>query len=237
MATMLNYKDPVGRRIFEISGGPDQHIPFPIIGVVKDFHYESLHKEIRPMIIKLLRSRQVGRYTTVRIQPEDVQKTIAFIEQEWKKYAAGQAFEYEFFDEQFTHLYFAEEQTQKIVAVFSGLAVLIACLGLFGLASFTTEQRTREIGIRKTFGASIINIFSLLCSDILKLLVISTIVAFSVSYYLMTKWLQNYAYQIGYDFIGYILAGVLALVVAILTISHIALRAAGANPIKALKYE
>lgn len=235
--SLLGYNDPIGRRIFEISGGPDQHIPYTISGVVKDFHYTSLHHQIQPLLIKINQRRQIGRYTAVRIETRDIPKTLAFIQQEWKKLIPDQAFEYRFMDEHFAQLYRAEQQTRQLVSVFSTLAIFIASLGLFGMASFITEQRTKEIGIRKTMGASISQIYCLLCSDIVKLIVLASLVSLPLSYFLMTKWLQNYAYQIHYDLYGFLLAGTLALLIALLTISQIVINAARKNPVDSLKYE
>ena len=237
MVKLLGYDNPIGRRVYELSGGPDQHIPFTILGIVKDFHYTSLHHQIQPLLIKINRRRQVGRYTAVRIETHDIPRTLSFIQQEWKNQISDQAFEYRFMDEHFAQLYRTEQQTRRLVSVFSALAIFIACLGLFGMASFMAEQRTKEIGIRKTMGASVSQIFSLLCSDIVKLVALATVVSLPLSYFLMDKWLQNYAYRIRYDFMGFLFAGMLALLIAVLTISHTVMKAARSNPVDSLKYE
>jgi putative ABC transport system permease protein len=173
----------------------------------------------------------------VRVKPENIRETIAYMEKTWKEFASDQAFEYVFFDEDFARLYRSEQDTRKIVTIFSGLAIFIACLGLFGLASFTIVQRTKEIGIRKALGASVRSIFLMLSLDTLKLVLIAMLVSFPISWLIMSKWLQNFSYRISYDFGAFLLAGFAAFIIAIGTVSHQAIRAATSNPVEALKYE
>jgi putative ABC transport system permease protein len=232
----LGLKDPIGKYLIR-PGGPDGDVRSQIIGVVKDFHYYSLHQPILPLALYPYQAGGFGRCTTVRIIPGQAQAALQHIEQVWHKYAGSQPFEYEFFDDDFNRLYSSEVRTRQIVSIFSGLAIFIACLGLFGLASFTTEQRTKEIGIRKAMGASIPGIFGLLTRDTLKLVLLAALIALPVSYYLMNSWLQNYAYRIGYSILGFFISTVIAGLIALLTISQQTLKAATANPVKALKYE
>jgi len=173
----------------------------------------------------------------VRIDPRYTQEAIQYIEDTWSKYAGNQAFEYVFFDDDFNRLYLSEIRTRQIVTIFSTLAIFIASLGLFGLASFTAEQRTKEIGIRKALGATVPGIFALLSRDILKLVLLAALIALPASYYMMNNWLQNFAYRISYSILGFILATIIAGIIAVLTISKQTYKAASANPVDALKYE
>ncbi|MFC1583711.1 ABC transporter permease [Candidatus Neomarinimicrobiota bacterium] len=237
--------DPVGRELI-VFGGPDNATAkIPIIGVVKDFHYESLHSEISPLVMGTFgqaglfggQGPRFGRYTTLRINPDDLMSTLNYIEDTWMGFAIDQQFEYVFFDDLFNALYDDEARTRSIAAMFAVLAVLIACLGLLGLASFTAEQRTKEIGIRKVLGATVASIFRLLSNDILKLVVISALLSLPLSWYVMNNWLENFAYHINYSVLTFFVASIVAFVIAILTITWQALKAALTNPIEALRYE
>lgn len=233
---VLGIENPVGKYLTQAGENGRETQKQEIIGVIKDFHYQSLHRKIEPMVIFFNRFR-AGRTTTVRIDPQYTQEAIRHIESVWHKYAGNQAFEYVFLDDDFNRLYQSEIRTRQIVTIFSTLAIFIACLGLFGLASFTTEQRTKEIGIRKTMGASVAGIFALLSRDILKLVLIAALIALPVSYYMMNNWLQNFAYRVSYSIPGFILATLVAGIIAVLTISKQTWKAASANPVDALKYE
>ena len=242
-ARVLGFDDPIGKMIVNINNDPDNPFLTPIIGVVKDFHMQSLHTEIRAMLLQpsmLLQSfggNGAGRYTAVKISEEDVKGTLAFIEEIWMKYAIDQPFEYIFLDDDFNQLYIAEERTIKIVTVFTGLAILIASLGLFGLASFIAEQRTKEVGIRKVLGASVTNIYGLLSKDILKLVAIATVISWPISFMTMNRWLENFAYRIEYSQTVFLMGGILAFIIAQATVTTQALKTAKRNPVKALKYE
>lgn len=236
-AENLNIGDPIGRSLLRGGGPNGEMAAFEIIGIMKDFHFESMHNPIRPIVIYPFRGNGFGRYTAVRIPEEDMAGTLGYIEEIWKKYAVDQAFEYTFLDDDFNQLYVAEERTKQIATIFSILAIFIASLGLFGLASFIIEQRTKEIGIRKVLGASVLNIYSLLSVDILKLIVIATILSWPISYMTMRRWLENFAYQIDFSHLTFLLAGLLAFIIAIATVTTQAMKAANSNPIKALKYE
>jgi putative ABC transport system permease protein len=237
--------DPVGRELI-VYGGPDNaSARVPIIGVVKDFNYQSLHSEIAPMVMGTFgqpglfggQGPSAGRYTTLRIKPDDLMSTLNYIEDTWMGFAIDQQFEYVFFDDLFNALYDDEARTRTIAAMFAVLAILIACLGLLGLSSFTAEQRTKEIGIRKVLGATVASIFRLLSNDILKLVVISALLSLPLSWYMMNNWLENFAYHINYSVLTFIVASIIAFVIAILTITWQALKAALTNPIEALRYE
>ncbi|MBU0711903.1 ABC transporter permease [bacterium] len=232
----LGIENPVGKYLTQTGQNSDEILKYEIMGVMKDFHYQSLHRKIEPLVMFFNRFN-AGRTTTVRIDPKYKKEAIQHIESTWYKYAGNQAFEYVFLDDDFNRLYLSEIRTRQIVTIFSTLAIFIACLGLFGLASFTTEQRTKEIGIRKAMGASVPSIFTLLSKDILKLVLLAALIALPASYYMMSNWLQNFAYRIGYSIFGFILSTVIAGIIAILTISKQTYKAASANPVDALKYE
>jgi putative ABC transport system permease protein len=178
-----------------------------------------------------------GRYTAVKIPKEDVSGTLDYVESVWKKYAVDQPFEYTFLDDDFNQLYMAEYRTRRIVTTFSALAIFVACLGLFGLASYAVEQRTKEIGIRKVLGASVPNIYTLLSTDILKLILIATALSWPLSYETMRRWLENFHYRIDYSNLTFLIAGLIAFVIALATVSTQAMKAARANPVDSLKYE
>jgi len=234
--TALQISDPVGKSLLSPGGGPNGRSR-TIIGVVKDYNFQSLQFPIRPMVMYQWDSGGGGRYTAVRIAENDVQGTINFIESTWNKYAGDQPYEYVILKDDFKQTYADEDRTKSIITVFSFLAIFIACLGLFGLASYSVEQRTKEIGIRKVLGASVPNIYLLLSRDILKLVLISAVVSWPISYYSMTDWLENFAYRIGFNHFTFLFAGVIALIIALGTVTTQTIKAATSNPVKALKYE
>jgi len=204
-----------------------------IVGVVKDYHHEGLQKSIVPMIFY---PSQVNDLT-VKLTAENIKDKISSLEKIYKKYFNGNPFEYYFIDEFFNRQYKSEMQFGKIFTSASLLAILIACMGLLGLSIFTVESRTKEIGIRKTLGASITSITSLLSKDFLKLVFIAIIVASPVAYYFMHKWLQDFAYKVNIGLWVFVVAGVLVISVALLTVSFQAIKAAVANPVKSLRTE
>ncbi len=234
---MLGLKDPVGKVIQQPANDINHWINLTIIGVVKDFHYQSLHNPIQPLILKYKPERFFGKYLSVRFKSANVAPVLSFVEETWKRYANNQAFEYTFFDDEFGRLYAAEARTKEIVTIFSVLSILIACLGLFGLSAFTTEQRTKEIGIRKVLGASTGGIIFLLSKEFTRWVLISILVAAPAAYYIMNNWLQDFAYRIEISIWTFLLAGLAAILIALITVSFQAVKAALSNPVKALKYE
>jgi putative ABC transport system permease protein len=224
--------DPIGKQLL---GSQNDRPVFQIIGVVKDFHFESLHKEIRPLIY-FLAPDWVGA-VSVRINPTDIPGTLAYLEKKWKEFVPNAVFDFSFLDEDLQALYQTEQTTGKLFVVFSAMAIFVACLGLFGLASFTTEQRTKEIGIRKVLGASVGGLVGLLSQDFVKLVLLANIFAWPLAYFAMNKWLQDFAYRIDIGWWIFALAGGMALVIALLTVSFQAIKAALANPVEALRYE
>lgn len=206
-----------------------------IIGVVKDFNFHHLSRPIDPLILAIEPAR--FEEAIIRTDPGILEKTLIDIEKTWKTYYPGEPFEYQFLDEEFDKLYRAEERMGKIFNYFAVLAIIISCLGLFGLASFITELRTREIGIRKTYGSSVLNIFLLMNRSFVLWVLISNLIALPVAWYAMTRWLQNYAYKTAISWWILLLAVLISLVIAILTVTFQSLRSANTNPAKSLRYE
>lgn len=229
--------DPIGQNVITPFGRQNEDRVMPIIGVVKDFHFQSLHDEIKPLVIQPFQRGQFGRYVAVKFNSANIGETIRKIESTWLKYANDQAFEYVFFDEEFNRVYTAEFRTGKLFKGFSILGILIACLGLFGLAAFMAEQRTKEIGIRKTMGASVNGLIILLCKEFTKWVIISNLIALPIAYFWMTKWLENFAYRIDITFVAFFVSAILSLIIALITVSYQAVKASLANPIDSLKYE
>ncbi|MFC1492985.1 ABC transporter permease [candidate division KSB1 bacterium] len=206
-----------------------------IIGVVKDFHFESLHQPIVPIIFYYNESR--FRAMTVKIRSTDISSSIDHMEGIWNNYNPDIPFNYSFVDERFDRLYQYEEKLSRVFGSFAALAVIIACLGLFGLASFTAERRTKEIGIRKALGASVPGMVSLLSKEFTRLVILSNIIAWPVAYYMMDRWLQSFAYRADMSIITYFISAFLALLIALLTIGFQATRSAVTNPVNSLRYE
>ncbi|MDP8314560.1 MAG: ABC transporter permease [Candidatus Celaenobacter antarcticus] len=228
----LGYENPIGRKLIE--PGSDEELT--IIGVVKDFHYGSLLEEISPLII-FHPSVWWKEFMTIRIQPENVAGTLDFLKEKWGELAGDQPFEYFFMDSYFNNLHKSEQRTRNFFTIFATLAIFIACLGLFGLAAFTAEQKTKEIGVRKVLGATIPNIVSILLRQFTRWVILANIIAWPIGYYIMKTWLQNFAYHIDLSLGYFILAGLITLLIAITTVSYLAINAAIKNPITALKYE
>ncbi len=206
-----------------------------IIGVAKDFHFESLHQEI-PSLILLVRANFLGSIS-VKLSGNNIQTTLAGIESTWKKFLPETPFASSFLDERFSRVYEAEQKQRTLYTTFACIAIFIACLGLFGLSAFTISQRIKEIGIRKVLGANVGMIVTLLSKDFLKLVVIAALIAFPVAWYAMNKWLQDFAYRIDIPWLTFIFAGVIAALIAFATISFQAIKAARANPVKSLRTE
>lgn len=237
------WQDPIGHRLTildyyaQYGGG----VPHPIIGVVKDFNVKSLHTAIRPQV--LLIERGWSYWTTkiyVRIGPGDVAGTLAYLEQTWSRFTGGldfMAMQYAFLDQKIDHLYASEMRLQTIFGFFSTLAIVIACLGVFGLAAFLAERRTKEIGIRKVLGATVASLVLLLSKDFVRLVAVAFVVASPLAYLAMRRWLEGFAYRIELGVGVLLLVGVLALVLALLTVSYQSIRASLANPVESLRYE
>jgi putative ABC transport system permease protein len=207
----------------------------PIIGVMKNWHYQPVRNKIEPLAIYI--APEWNRVMLIRIPSGDISESIKSIEQVWKQVIPTYPFEYYFLDERFDQMYRAEESIGTLLKYFTVLAVFVACLGLFGLASFTSEQRTKEIGIRKVLGAKVSNITALLCREFFLLVILSNVIAWPVAYFLMKSWLQGYAYRTSLSVFIFMAAMGIALLVALMSVSFQAIRAATANPVESLRYE
>ncbi|QEC65978.1 FtsX-like permease family protein [Panacibacter ginsenosidivorans] len=211
-----------------------------IIGVVKDFHFESLHQQIVPMVLVNPANAATDGYfnfLSLQVAGNNIQSTLKTIEKTWKKYLPEVPYQATFLDETYSQLYVAEQKQGTIFTIFSCIAIFIACLGLFGLSAFAITQRVKEIGVRKVLGASTSTIVSLLSKDFLKLVLIAAVIAFPVAWYAMYNWLQDFAYRINIQWWVFIIAALLALIIALATISFQAIKAAIANPVKSLRSE
>lgn len=205
----------------------------PIIGVVKDFHINSLHSAIEPLIMVL--RPEWGKVALVRTEAGKTQEAIAALSTAFKKYNPKYPFKYEFEDENYRQLYKNEMMVGQLANYFAVLGIFISCLGLFGLAMFIAEQRTKEIGVRKVLGASVTNIVGMLSKDFLKLVMIAAIIAFPLAWFAMNKWLQNFAYRVELSWWIFLIAGFTAMLIALITVSFQAIKAAVANPVKSLR--
>ena len=232
-ARKIGYKDPVGK---ELTMWGDKGT---IIGLMKDYHHNSLHVPIEPLILRLFK-RSWGSYwgnVMIRTQQGRTQQAIASMERVFKQFNPGYPFKYYFTDEEIAKNYKAEYTVSKLSKYFAFLAIFISCLGLFGLVMFTTEQRTKEIGIRKVLGASIPGIVQMLSKDFLVLVLIAAIIAFPVAWWAMHNWLLDFAYRVNIGWWVFVAAGVAAVIIALITISFQSIKAAIANPVKSLRSE
>jgi len=228
----FGWEDPIGR---EFKGALKKEGKGTVIGVVRDFHDNSLHQSIEPLAFEIF-PKHFNRFF-VKIRPEDVTATLNSIEKKWQKFDPQHPFEYSFMDEDYDKLYHSDQQMGNIFKYFSLLAIIIACQGLFGLAAYIAEQRTREIGIRKVVGASVLNIVSLLSGEFIKLVLFANIIALPIAYFAMNKWLQDFAYRINITWWIFLLAGTVALTMTLITVSFQSIKAAVANPVESLRYE
>lgn len=231
MAKKLDWGNPLGQKVanFALKG--------KIIGVMPDYHFRSLHEKIEPTIYQLMPSTEYYQYALVKVQPQHLATTLSFVEKTWKKFEPGRLYNAYFLDRNFDKQYKADQQREILFIAFATLAIMIACLGLFGLAAYTVEQRIKEIGIRKILGASISNITQLIGRNFLVLIVLANLIAIPASYWLMTQWLGNFAYHIHIHWWVFGIALIMVTCTALLTISYQTIKAALANPIKAIRYE
>lgn len=236
-ASKFGWNNPIGKQFILSPDQSDQgeETFINVVGVVKDYHFRSLREQIEPLII----FNDPSLYTTlsIRITPSNIQNTIEAIQKKWKGLLPNKAFDYFFLDESFDSQYRAEERMGNITIRFSLLAVFIGCLGLFGMASYTTEQRTKEIGIRKILGASMGKIVRMLSKEYILLVALGNLIAWPAAYFLMKSWLNNFAYRTSLTLWIFLAAALLSLVVAVLTVSYQSIKAALSNPADSLKYE
>ena len=204
-----------------------------IIGVVKDFHHSSMHNKIEPA---LMYSDKFWRtLISVKAREGNIKQTLATMETVWHKFLPNEPFDYAFMDDTFNALYKADIKTSKLIPIFSIIALIISAMGLFGLTAFTVERKRKEIGVRKVLGASITNITTLLSKEFTVLVLISIVVASPVAYWVMNKWLEDFAYRININWSVFVFAGSAALIIALATVSFQAVKAAVANPVKSLR--
>ncbi len=232
---LLEMDDPIGKITYLWN---DRTLPYEVIGVVKDYHWESKHMEVRPHALMLLAERfRSPYYLSVRFAGSDYQKIIKTLQKDWEKYVPAIPFEYEILDKHYDGIYKNEKQTRSLLTIFSVIAILISCLGLFGLASFMAERKTKEIGIRKTNGATTSNILRLLSLDFTKWVLLANIIAWPLTWFAMKKWLESFAYRVEIPLWIFFVAGILAFLIAMATVSFHAVRASRQNPSMSLRYE
>jgi putative ABC transport system permease protein len=231
--TLLGWEDPLR---MHLNAGNQE---LPVIGVVEDFHYESLHHSVRPGALLMLPGVYgwSERYISVRIRSENIRESLDLIRRTWDEFSAGLPFEYSFLDEEFDALYHNEQRTSRVFTIFSVLGIIISCMGLFGLASFAAEQKTQEIGIRKVFGASVPGLVFMLAREFTKWVIIANGVAWPMAYFAMNRWLRNFAYRTDFGWWTFALSGLIALLIALMTVSYQSVRAALANPVESIRYE
>lgn len=233
----LGLNEPVVGQYIQQPGGPDELIRYQIIGVMKDFNITSMHKEIDPVCFSVLYPGGGDQFATVRLTGENIPATLAALEEKWKEFTPNQPFNYEFFTDTWNNLYSDEMKTGKIFILFSLLAIFIATLGLIGLVTFMTNKRTREIGIRKTYGASVPTVLSLLVKEIAILICFSSLIAWPVAYFGARFWMEGFADKASISPLIYILATILVLVFGFMAVSYQTIRAANYSPAEALRAE
>ena len=226
----LGWAEPVGKKL-SCYNGKDGFVT----GIIGDFHFKTLHKEIEPLFLYI--REEAPKYLAVKLNTTDIRSSVEFIKQQWNNIVPDSPFEYFFYDNFYDNLYKKEALLGKIIFIFSMIAIMIACMGLFGLAAFFSERRTKEIGVRKANGALIIEVITMLNREFIKWVVISFIIATPVSWYAMHKWLQTFAYKTEMSWWIFALAGILSIGIALITVSWQSWRAATRNPVEALRYE
>ena len=210
-------------------------LPRTIVGVVEDYHYASLKQNIGSLVISTKKDDR--RLALIRLNATHLKETIERFRKIYSSVAPDYPFEYEFLDEKFGQLYKSEINQETLLSVFSGIAICIACLGLFGLASYTAIKRTKEIGVRKVLGSSVENIVFLLSKDLLKPVLLGTLIAVPAGWLIMQKWLQSFAYRVDLHWWLFLMAAMIAVLIALITVSVQAIKAAIANPVKSLRTE
>jgi putative ABC transport system permease protein len=228
----MEWENPIGEKLWFF--GESEQI-LTVVGVIKDFNFESLHSTVRPLVLRFLND---ANKMVVRFEKGiPANEAVAMIKAEWQEIAPNEMFQYGFLDEDFDALYRSEQRLGKIFYLFTSIAIFIACLGLFGMAAFIAEQRTKEVGIRKALGASELGISALLSKEFIKYVVFAMLISIYPAYYIMSEWLESFAYRIDISPFVFLISGLVALAIAIITVSYQAIRAAKVNPVDSLKYE
>jgi putative ABC transport system permease protein len=236
-AQKIGWENPLGKRfVFRPPPNSEGEVVYmSVIGVMKDFHLQSLRERIEPLII-FNDIDSIIRFS-VRIAPDNIPHTMGLLEKKWRELDPNKPFQFLFLDDSFDSLYRQEDRLKKITFYFSFLAVLIGCLGLFGMASFMAEQRTKEIGIRKVLGATITGIVRLIAKEFVQLVILANLLAIPTAYFAMNRWLQGFAYRMDIHPLIFVLTALISLSIALITVSYQAIRAALANPVDSLRYE
>lgn len=227
-------QNPIGRELIGYTDGNGVNVVYRVVGVVSDFHFESLREKIGPLAMFL--GRNSGNIL-VKTRTGKLPELLASLKRQWESFSPGAPFSYSFLDDRFEQVYVGEQKIEQVLTLFSSLTIFIACLGLFGLATHTAEQRTKEIGVRKVLGASVGSVVTLLSRDFLKLVLIALVLASPVAWWGMNQWLKDFAYKITIDWWIFALAGLVAVGIALLTVSFQSIRAALTNPVKSLRSE
>jgi putative ABC transport system permease protein len=223
----------LGHMLTSPSGQDNKPVSYKVIGIVKDFHFKSMHERISPLVMVL--SSNPG-FMIVKAQTKDIQGLLASLKKQWTA-MSSEPFYFTFLDDRFNDTYQADQRTGRILDIFAGISIFVACLGLFGLAMFTAEQRIKEIGIRKVLGATTTEVVGLLSKEFLKLVIIANLIAWPLAWWAMNKWLQDFAYHTPISWWIFVIAGIVALGIALCTVSYQALKAARMNPTKSLHVE
>lgn len=231
-----NFNDPLSTHVI-VTEGQDERIVKPVIGVTRDYHFESLRNDIAPAIIRFKDEGRNWGYISIRFEPENVRNVVEETEQLWASFTSNEPMLHFFLDEDLNRFYHEERQNALLSVVFTVIAIIIASLGLYGLTAFSLQQRTREIGIRKTFGATVSDIWYLVCKDIMVLLGIATLFAWPLLYWVASNWLQNYPYRISLHVGDFLIGFIVAVLIALFTISYRVLRTASVNPSLSLRHE
>jgi putative ABC transport system permease protein len=233
---LLRLKEAVSQQI----RGPekDKNKTLTVIGILKDSHFYSLHQRIQPIGIRHLTAGGTRtRFLSVRLNPGNIESSLTFLKDKWEEFVPERPFEYIFLDEDLDRLYKTEWRTGQLMISFSILSIIIACLGLFGLVAFSAEQRTKEIGIRKILGASTSRIFFDYSKEFTKWVIMANLIAWPVAYFVMSKWLENFAYRTSIALWTFVLAAVLALLIALITVTFQVVRTTLTNPVDSLRHE
>ena len=233
----FNIALPLSTRFINPSEDPSKPEYLPIIGVISDFHFESLRVEINPYMFKFKKDDKNWGYISIRLSAGASGNTLKEIEKTWREFTANDPMQYFFMDKDFEKQYSEEKQSASLAILFTGLAILIASLGLFGLTSFTVEQRTKELGVRKAMGATVSSLFVLISREIVFLVCISTLIAWPIVYFISKNWLQNYHYRIDLPVFDFLLGFIIAISIALITISYRTIKSAMLNPSESLRYE
>lgn len=237
----LDIKDPIGKKLSLVRRTPQGNvtITYTIVGIVKDFNFQSLRDEITPLSIQSSESfgGGGGAYLYAKVKPGKLKEAVASVEVAWKQLAPEEPFKFQFLDENLKANYEAEQRAGTLFGVFAGLAIIIACVGLFGLAAYTASLRTKEIGIRKVLGATVWTVVLLLSKDFTKLILIAFVLAVPLGWYMMSQWLEGFAYRTTLSPLTFLLAGTVALVISLLTVSYQSIKAAVRNPVRSLRSE